>query len=72
MLAIYLEGCKKLSEFSAFLAIASGLNQHEGDSKKPIPFTHVDIGGSGAEDGDWQHGFPTGKPVVAFLTALLQ
>lgn len=57
---------------AAFLAIASGLNQHEGDSAKPIPFTHVDIGGSGAEGGDWQHGFPTGKPLVAFLTALLQ
>lgn len=57
---------------AAFLAIASGLNQHEGDSAEPMPFTHVDIGGSGTEGGDWQHGLPTGKPLVAFLTALLQ
>lgn len=54
----------------AFLAIASGLDQHALDSKTPIPFTHVDIGGSATEGGDWQHGRPTGRPLVALLQAL--
>ena len=53
----------------AFLCLASGLSQHGGDSEAPLPFTHIDIGGSGCEGGDWQHGFPTGKPVVALLEA---
>ena len=56
----------------AFLAIAAGLDKHGNDSRKSLPFTHIDVGGSGAEDGDWQHGNPTGKPLVALLTALLQ
>ncbi|MBL8861685.1 MAG: leucyl aminopeptidase family protein [Planctomycetes bacterium] len=54
----------------AFLAIASGLDQHALDSKAPLPFTHVDIGGSATEGGDWQHGRPTGRPLVALLKAL--
>lgn len=54
----------------AFLCIASGLHKHGNDSAVPLPFTHVDIGGSGTEDGDWQHGRPTGRPVVAMLAAL--
>ncbi len=53
----------------AFLCLASGLARHAGDSDMPLPFTHIDIGGSGCEDGDWQHGSPTGKPVVALLEA---
>lgn len=56
----------------AFLAVAAGLDKHGSDSKKALPFTHIDIGGSGAEGGDWQHGNPTGKPIVALLEALLQ
>lgn len=54
----------------AFLAIASGLDQHALDSKTPLSFTHVDIGGSATEGGDWQHGRPTGRPLVALLQAL--
>ena len=57
---------------AAFLAIASGLAGNEDDGQDRLPFTHIDIGGSGAEGGDWQHGFPTGKPLLALLTALLQ
>jgi len=53
----------------AFLAIASGLDKHGTDSKHPLCFTHVDIGGSGCEGGDWQHGRPSARPVVAFLAA---
>ncbi len=55
----------------AFLCLASGLDKHGTDSAVPLPFTHIDIGGSGCEDGDWQHGRPTGRPVVALLAALL-
>ncbi|MCY2960106.1 MAG: leucyl aminopeptidase family protein [Planctomycetota bacterium] len=54
----------------AFLAIASGLDQHALDSKAPLAFTHVDIGGSATEGGDWQHGRPTGRPLLALLQAL--
>ena len=49
----------------AFLAIASGLDEHGRESAQPIPYTHVDIGGSATEGGDWQHGRPTATPVVA-------
>ena len=55
----------------AFLSIASGLDEHGRESEQPIPFTHVDIGGSGTEGGDWQHGRPTGTPVVALAGAYL-
>jgi leucyl aminopeptidase len=55
----------------AFLAIASGLERHGRDGSPPMAFAHVDIGGSATEGGDWQHGRPTGAPVVAFSTALL-
>lgn len=54
----------------AFLAIASGLVRHGNDSKSPLPFTHIDIGGSATEGGDWQHGRPTGRPVVTLLRAM--
>jgi leucyl aminopeptidase len=50
---------------AAFLAIASGLDKHGGESSRPLPFTHVDLGGSGCEGGDWQHGRPTAAAVVA-------
>lgn len=49
----------------AFLAIASGLDQHDLGSEKPLPYTHVDIAGSGVENSDWQHGKPTAAPVAA-------
>ena len=42
----------------AFLCISSGLD------KTNVPFTHVDIAGSGVERGDWQHGKPTAAPVT--------
>ncbi|MEC8651223.1 MAG: leucyl aminopeptidase family protein, partial [Planctomycetota bacterium] len=55
---------------AAFLVHAAGLTAHGIDSDKPMPFTHIDIGGSGCEGGDWQHGKPSGRPVVAMLAAL--
>ncbi|MEM7678440.1 MAG: leucyl aminopeptidase family protein, partial [Myxococcota bacterium] len=55
----------------AFLSIASGLDEHGSESAQPIPYTHIDIGGSATEDGDWQHGRPTGTPVVALSGAYL-
>ncbi|MCB9879708.1 MAG: leucyl aminopeptidase family protein [Planctomycetes bacterium] len=54
----------------AFLCLASGLAKHGSDGRAPLPFTHIDIGGSGCEGGDWQHGRPSGRPVVAMLAAL--
>jgi leucyl aminopeptidase len=54
----------------AFLYLASGLDKHGMDSAVPLPFTHIDIGGSGCDGGDWQHGRPSGRPLVAMLTAL--
>lgn len=49
---------------AAFLLRASGLDAHDVDAKIPIPFVHVDLGGSACEDGDWQHGRPTAASVV--------
>jgi leucyl aminopeptidase len=56
----------------AFLAIASGLHRHGPDSEHPIAFTHMDIGGSAAEGSDWQHGRPTGTPIVAMAALWLR
>ncbi len=50
---------------AAFLSVASGLDAHGVDARGPLPFTHIDLGGSGCEGGDWQHGRPTAAPVVA-------
>lgn len=55
----------------AFLTIASGLDKHEANSALPLPFTHVDIAGSGIENLDWQHGKPTGAPVNVFVNTYL-
>lgn len=55
---------------AAFLVLAAGLENHGNDSAAPLPFTHIDIGGSGCEGGDWQHGTPSARPVVAMLAAL--
>ncbi len=50
---------------AAFMAVASGLDAHGSDSHEPLPYTHIDLGGSGCEGGDWQHGRPTAAPVTA-------
>lgn len=42
----------------AFLQISSGLD------KTNVPYTHVDIAGSGVEGGDWQHGKPTAAAMM--------
>ena len=55
---------------TAFLNVASGLARHGGDSQHPLPYTHIDLGGSATEQLDWQHGRPTAAPVAA-LTAWL-
>lgn len=44
---------------AAFLIVSSGLDQHDCSSERPLPFTHIDIAGSGVEGLDWQHGKPT-------------
>jgi leucyl aminopeptidase len=45
--------------------VASGLAQHGGDSPRPLPFAHIDLGGSATEGGDWQHGRPTAASMTA-------
>jgi len=55
---------------TAFLNVASGLAQHGGAAARPLPFTHIDLGGSGTENLDWQHGRPTAAPVVALAAWL--
>jgi leucyl aminopeptidase len=56
----------------AFLAIASGVADHcHRDADQPLPYTHIDIGGSAVEGADWQHGRPTAAPIVAMMRALL-
>jgi len=49
----------------AFLISAAGLTGHGRNAEKPLAYTHLDIGGSGVENGDWQHGAPTAAPIVA-------
>jgi leucyl aminopeptidase len=57
----------------AFLAIASGLAPHcHRDSEQRLAYTHLDIAGAATERGDWQHGRPSGAPVVALCAALLE
>lgn len=56
----------------AFLVIASGLDDHGRDATKPVPYTHLDIGGSATEGSDWQHGRPTAAPVCALTAAFVQ
>jgi len=55
----------------AFLVLASGLVAHGTDAQVPLRFTHIDIGGSGCAQGDWQHGAPTATPLVALTAAFL-
>ncbi len=54
----------------AFLAIASGLARHDLHGSPELPYTHIDIGGSGVVGGDWQHGRPTAAPLVALARHL--
>lgn len=56
----------------AFLLVASGLDKHGQGSDHPIPVTHIDIGGSGVTEMDWQHGTPTGAPIVALAGTWLR
>ncbi len=55
----------------AFLSIASGLVDHGSNSQAPLPYTHIDTGGSGCEGGDWQHGTPTATPLVILVAKYL-
>ena len=56
----------------AFLVVASGLDKHGQDAPAPLPYTHLDIGGSATEGSDWQHGRPTAAPVCALTAAFVQ
>ena len=58
---------------AAFLLKAAGLSNDGVKRDQPdqcYRFTHLDIGGSGVEGGDWQHGRPTGAPVLGLMAAL--
>jgi len=46
---------------AAFLARVSGLDKHGRNSAQPLPYTHLDIAGSGGELPD----SPTGRPIPA-------
>jgi leucyl aminopeptidase len=56
----------------AFLVKAAGLEPHGRLSEAPLAYTHLDIGGSGVEGGDWQHGRPTAAPILAWAEAWLR
>ncbi len=56
----------------AFLALSAGLDKHGSKSQLPIPYVHIDIAGSGVEGSDWQHGKPTGSPLVALSARSLR
>ncbi|NVK23915.1 MAG: leucyl aminopeptidase family protein [Gammaproteobacteria bacterium] len=56
----------------AFLAVVSGLDKHDLNSDLPLPYMHIDIAGSGVENGDWQHGKPTAAPVSALYSAFIR
>ena len=55
----------------AFLALSSGLDKHGSKSAQPLAYTHIDIAGSGVESSDWQHGKPTGSPLIALAARYL-
>ena len=57
---------------AAFLSIASGLDAHGGDSSQPLSYTHLDVAGSAVEKSEFQHGRPTGAPIVALSRAFLE
>lgn len=51
----------------AFLVLSSGLDKHP-----DVPYTHVDIAGSGVEGGDWQHGTPTAASLTMLAARYLE
>ncbi|MBQ4833900.1 leucyl aminopeptidase family protein [Pseudoalteromonas sp. MMG010] len=51
----------------AFLAKVGGLDKHGNDSTQPLPYVHMDIAGSGVENGDWQHGKPTAASIASLF-----
>lgn len=57
---------------AAFLIKASGISNTGLKGlelhRHAYRFTHIDIGGSGVEDGDWQHGRPTAAPVLGLAS----
>jgi leucyl aminopeptidase len=55
----------------AFLVLAAGLDAHDASSEKPLPFTHIDIAGSGCIGDDWQHGSPSAAPLVALTSTFV-
>ncbi|RTE86851.1 MULTISPECIES: leucyl aminopeptidase family protein [Gammaproteobacteria] len=55
----------------AFLVAVAGLDKHGQNSDTPLPYTHIDIAGSGVEGGNWQHGKPSASPVIALAGAFL-
>lgn len=56
----------------AFLAVSSGIDKHGCEADKPLPYVHIDIAGSGVEEGDWQHGKPTAASVAALASTFLR
>lgn len=55
----------------AFLSIVSGVDKHDVNDDQPLPYIHIDIAGSGIEDGDWQHGKPSAAPINALFGAFI-
>jgi leucyl aminopeptidase len=58
---------------AAFLIRAAGISNDgvmRAESDQRYRFTHLDIGGSGVEGGDWQHGRPTAAPVLGLMATL--
>ena len=58
---------------AAFLIKAAGLSNDGIDrtmSDQRYRFTHLDIGGSGVEGGDWQHGRPTAAPILGLMATI--
>lgn len=56
----------------AYLLRVSGLEKHGRKSEQPLAYTHLDIAGSGVENGDWQHGKPRAATVLALSGAFLK
>lgn len=52
---------------AAFIIQAAGLDKHGLDSSKPIPYSHLDIGGAAGDYPDE----PTGSPIVALTMTYL-
>ena len=50
----------------AFIDVASGLRGTQ------FPFVHLDISGVVVNPPDWQAGKPTGSPIAALVTELLE